>query len=194
MNSDVYIYPTDTVWGLGCGIYSKKGRERIIQAKKIEKQRPFSILFDSFSLFNEYFSLPSFMSQSWMEEFFTMESSLALSIQLAKKDIPPPIYMDSPFIVVRCLPFSGIKEIIRQTKSPIITTSLNFSGDDTSILKRDEAWNFHKEHMPDFYFVEDTVTPSGLSSSIVVFDGKKFSFLREGVMIEKIKLHCKKVC
>ena len=40
----VIAYPTDTVYGLGCSLYNKKGIERIYQIKRSEKNRPFSFI------------------------------------------------------------------------------------------------------------------------------------------------------
>jgi tRNA threonylcarbamoyl adenosine modification protein (Sua5/YciO/YrdC/YwlC family) len=40
----VIAYPTDTVYGLGCSLYNKKGIERIYRIKRTEKNRPFSFI------------------------------------------------------------------------------------------------------------------------------------------------------
>ena len=40
----VIAYPTDTVYGLGCSLYNKKGIERIYRIKRTEKSRPFSFI------------------------------------------------------------------------------------------------------------------------------------------------------
>jgi len=40
----VIAYPTDTVYGLGCSLYNKKGIERIYLIKRTEKNRPFSFI------------------------------------------------------------------------------------------------------------------------------------------------------
>ena len=40
----VIAYPTDTVYGLGCSLYNKKGIERIYRIKRSEKNRPFSFI------------------------------------------------------------------------------------------------------------------------------------------------------
>ena len=38
------IYPTDTVYGLGCDLYNKKGIEKIYEIKKRNKKQPFSFV------------------------------------------------------------------------------------------------------------------------------------------------------
>jgi len=40
----VIAYPTDTVYGLGCSLYNKKGIERIYLIKQCPKDRPFSFI------------------------------------------------------------------------------------------------------------------------------------------------------
>ena len=38
-NDGVIIYPTDTVYGLGCSIFSKKGMKRLAQIKKNDSKK-----------------------------------------------------------------------------------------------------------------------------------------------------------
>ena len=54
-NNGVIIYPTDTVYALGCSINSRKAIERIARIKGITpgKER-FSLMFDSLSQITEY--------------------------------------------------------------------------------------------------------------------------------------------
>jgi len=40
----VIAYPTDTVYGLGCSLYNKRGIERIYLIKRSEKNQPFSFI------------------------------------------------------------------------------------------------------------------------------------------------------
>lgn len=41
----VIVYPTDTVYGLGCDIRSKKALERVRRIKKLDNKRPLSFVF-----------------------------------------------------------------------------------------------------------------------------------------------------
>jgi tRNA threonylcarbamoyl adenosine modification protein (Sua5/YciO/YrdC/YwlC family) len=40
----IIIYPTDTVYGLGCDLFNKKGIERIYEIKKRNRKQPFSFV------------------------------------------------------------------------------------------------------------------------------------------------------
>ena len=54
-NDGVIIYPTDTIYAMGCSINSRKAIERIARLKGISpgKER-FSLIFDSLSQISEY--------------------------------------------------------------------------------------------------------------------------------------------
>ena len=53
-NDGVIIYPTDTVYGLGCSIFSKKAMTRICQIKNRDPKKPMSFVCSSDSQIQEY--------------------------------------------------------------------------------------------------------------------------------------------
>src|SRR5258706_6599536 len=50
----VIIYPTDTVYGIGCSIFNTKAIERIYKIKKQDKNKPFSFMCVDLSHISEY--------------------------------------------------------------------------------------------------------------------------------------------
>jgi tRNA threonylcarbamoyl adenosine modification protein (Sua5/YciO/YrdC/YwlC family) len=50
----VIIYPTDTVYGLGCDINSKKALERVRRIKKIDNKRHLSFVFSDLKQISHY--------------------------------------------------------------------------------------------------------------------------------------------
>ncbi len=50
----VIIYPTDTVYGIGCSIYSTRAIERIYQLKRQERSKPFSFVCSGLSHISEF--------------------------------------------------------------------------------------------------------------------------------------------
>lgn len=53
-NGGVIVYPTDTVYGLGCDLYNKNAIERIYQLKRHESGKPFSFLCSDLKHISEY--------------------------------------------------------------------------------------------------------------------------------------------
>ena len=50
----VIIYPTDTVYGIGCSIFSADAIERVYQIKRQDRQKPFSFICSDLSHISEY--------------------------------------------------------------------------------------------------------------------------------------------
>ena len=53
-NGGVIIYPTDTVYGIGCSIFNKDAIERIYRMKGQDRKKPFSFLCSDLSHISEY--------------------------------------------------------------------------------------------------------------------------------------------
>ncbi|MEA1935593.1 MAG: L-threonylcarbamoyladenylate synthase [Thermodesulfobacteriota bacterium] len=43
-NGGIIIYPTDTVYGIGCDLFNKRGIEKIYEIKRRSKKKPFSFI------------------------------------------------------------------------------------------------------------------------------------------------------
>ena len=53
-NDGIIIYPTDTVYGLGCSIFSKKAMKRLYQIKKMNQKKPLTFIFANQTQVQEY--------------------------------------------------------------------------------------------------------------------------------------------
>ncbi|MEW6138965.1 MAG: L-threonylcarbamoyladenylate synthase [Thermodesulfobacteriota bacterium] len=56
----VIVYPTDTVYGLGCDINSKKAIERVRRIKKMDPKRPLSFVFADLKTIADYAQVSDF--------------------------------------------------------------------------------------------------------------------------------------
>lgn len=50
----VIVYPTDTVYGLGCDIHSKKAIDKVRRIKKLDAKRPLSFVFADLKSISQY--------------------------------------------------------------------------------------------------------------------------------------------
>jgi tRNA threonylcarbamoyl adenosine modification protein (Sua5/YciO/YrdC/YwlC family) len=53
-NDGVIIYPTDTVYGLGCDIHSKKALDSVRRIKRMDNKQPLSFVFSDLKLISLY--------------------------------------------------------------------------------------------------------------------------------------------
>jgi len=189
----LFIYPTDTVWGIGGDCKSFEVYKRISEIKKRSLDVPISILFSNIKEIRQYFSLPNHLSPSFLEEFFKLETTIGLPLKLIrpekKNSIPPWIYSSSSWVGVRCLDYPWINNLTQLVNGPILTTSLNLRGL-PPITSYNEAAQFHKDFAPEAKFVssQDKTPLSGTPSSIYVLqENETFRILRPGRYQEELE-------
>lgn len=186
--NSVFIYPTDTVWGIGSSIYSKIGAFKVAEIKRIKHDKPVTILFDSIRLLRDYCNLP--LTDQWLKKFFSLHTSLAIPISFFCRPIPEWIVFSSPIIVVRVLENELIHSIVSSV-GPITTTSLNISGN-LAILKKEDAFEFFLKNCSDSIFVLDRINSKhimqGVSSTIIKWEREHvFTVMRSGSNEKKIR-------
>ena len=184
----IYIYPTDTVWGIGARISDKDAHRQINLIKKIDSLKPLSVLFTSFELLLQKTTLPPRMTDEWLRHFFSQESTIIMPNSWMMFDIPPWISPDGKTTGIRCLDLPLLSQLTNSL--PITTTSLNLTGN-PPITSLEEASRFRSKHVPDAIFVNiPGLVPSGKASTIVsVDDDGNYAFIRRGRFENDIEKH-----
>ncbi len=176
-NDGVIIYPTDTVYGMGCSIGSRKAIERIARLKGITpgKER-FSLLFENLSQISEYarnIQTPAFkvMKKALPGPFtFILHSGSRL----------PKLLNSSKKTVGARVPDHNIpRTLVRELGLPIITTSIR-DEDEIIEYSTDPELIYEK-----FRNLVDLVIDCGygnnVPSTIIDCTGDGFEVLREGL-------------
>lgn len=127
----IIAYPTDTIYGLGCDATNKKAINKIYKIKNRDKKFPLLILVGSFCMLRKYCYLNK--KQYEFIKNIRNNSRKPTSVILKSRGILPPELtggLDS--IAVRLpadLPKSDfLIRIIRGVNKPVVSTSLNISG------------------------------------------------------------------
>lgn len=192
LNSEsVFIYPTDTVWGIGASIQSLSAQKKIAAIKRTADDKPLSIMFTDINILCKSFNFPDSMSKSWLRNYFKLESTLAVPLKISRISIPSWVTAKSDLVSVRCLEHPELKEIGETLNAPFITTSLNLTGE-PPIINFQDAKQFQLAYAPAAeFFGDSSYNLSGRSSTIVFFRGNHFEIIREGLKVEEIKKHLK---
>jgi len=126
----IIIFPTDTIYGIGCDIYKPKAIERIAQIKGIKKEKAnFSFLCHDLS------HLSDFTKPLRNEVFKLMKSALPgpFTFILNGNNNVPKLFQSKKKTVGIRIPENKIPtEIIRTLGNPIMSTSVH---DDDEILE-----------------------------------------------------------
>ena len=188
-NESVFIYPTDTVWGIGASIHSRSAQQKIASIKRTSDDKPLSIMFTDIKVLYNSFNFPDVMSLSWLRGYFKLESTLAVPLKISRISIPSWVTGKSDLVSVRCLEHPELKGIGEALKAPFITTSLNLTGE-PPIVNYQDARQFQMTHAPEAeLFGDSSHNLSGRSSTITFFRGNRFEIIREGLKVEEVKKH-----
>lgn len=121
-NDGIIIYPTDTVYGLGCNIFSNKAINRIGQLKGVSlKKANFSIICSGLSHLSDY------TKQIDNNVFKLLKTHLPgpYTFILPANNRLPKIFQSSKKTVgIRIPDNTIILEIVKQLGNPIMTTSV----------------------------------------------------------------------
>lgn len=173
----VIIYPTDTVYGMGCDIFNSKAIERIKRLKN-SKERKINLSFICYDLSHiaEYTkSLPT-------PTFKLMKKALPgpFTFILNSSNKVPKILNASKKTVGIRVPDNNIpRDIVRELNNPIITTSIK---DDDEVLEysTDPELIYEK-----FDGLVDIVIDGGYgnitASTVVDYTGQEPEVIREGM-------------
>jgi tRNA threonylcarbamoyl adenosine modification protein (Sua5/YciO/YrdC/YwlC family) len=173
----VIIYPTDTVYGIGCDITKARALERVARIKgiRLEKAR-FSFICSDLS------HLSDFARHVDNNTFKLMKSSLPgpyTFILNASNQVPKLLMQKRKTVGIRIPDNNIILEIVRQLGNPILTTSLK---EDDEILEYPTDPELIAEEYGDLV---DAVIDGGyggiIPSTIIDCSGDEPEVIREGL-------------
>lgn len=123
----VIIYPTDTVYGLGCDLSNKKGIERIYEIKRRNKKRPLSFVCSDLKHISQY-ALVTDYAYKTMKRFLPGPYTFILE---ASRLVPKMILPKRPTTGIRVPANEICLALIRELGQPIISTSVQtLEGED----------------------------------------------------------------
>jgi L-threonylcarbamoyladenylate synthase len=126
-NGGLILYPTDTVWGIGCDATNKDAVAKVFALKKREEFKSLIILLDTDA------KLPSYVKEIPDVAYDLIEYTekpLTIIYSGAKNLAENAINADGN-IGIRITKHPFCKELVQRFRKPIISTSANLSGEPT---------------------------------------------------------------
>jgi tRNA threonylcarbamoyl adenosine modification protein (Sua5/YciO/YrdC/YwlC family) len=119
----ILVYPTDTVYALGCDINNHKAVDRIARLKGIKLNKAdFSFIFSDLSQVSDYARLVSNSVFKMMKAYLPGPYTFILP---ARSNVPRIFHSSKKTIGIR-IPDNKIPlEIVRELRHPIMTTSIH---------------------------------------------------------------------
>jgi L-threonylcarbamoyladenylate synthase len=122
----VILYPTDTVWGLGCDATNSAAVSKL-QEIKGKSNGPFIVLIDQEGRLHRI--IKEVPEMAW--EILELSTSPTTLILPGASNLAPEVIAEDGSVGIRMVAEDFVKMVIKKLGNPIVSTSANFSGSPT---------------------------------------------------------------
>ena len=168
----VIVYPTDTVYGIGCDITKKNAIERIVQIKARTLKKPFSFICSDLKHISHYAEVTD-SNYRILKRFLPGPYTFILP---ATKYVPQLLRAKQKTVGIRIPDHPVTLALVQELGNPLLSTSANLTGDDV-ITDPDEIERV-------FGKLVDMILQCGMlsntPSSVVSLADNKVEVLRKG--------------
>ncbi len=120
----VILYPTDTIWGIGCDACNPAAVERIFTIKKRADSKSMLVLMENAALLERYVNEVPEIAFDLIE----LSDKPLTIIYDGAKNLATSLIADDGSIGIRITTEAFSSELIHRFKRPIVSTSANISG------------------------------------------------------------------
>lgn len=168
------LYPTDTIWGIGCDATNIDAINKIFNIKKREKNKSMIILVENEKRLQDLVDVPEI---AW--EIIDVSEKPVTIVYENPRGLPKELLAEDGSIGIRLVKDLYCKKLITKLNKPLVSTSANFSGDKSPLKFSDIS----KEiiDLVDYAEVEnrEVVSQYSGSSVIKIWNDNRIKVLRE---------------
>lgn len=124
---ELLLYPTDTVWGIGCDATNEKAVDKIFELKRRHESKSMVILVHSIEMLNQYVSE---IPQTAIKLIQSTEEPISI-IYSNPKGLAKNVIAEDNTVAIRLVKDDFCEQLIERFGKPIISTSANISGKPT---------------------------------------------------------------
>lgn len=123
-NGAVILYPTDTIWGLGCDATNEEAVKKIYQIKQRDDSKSLIILVAEERDILQYVSAPDLA----VFDFIEQQTRPTTVIFNGAVNLPGALVANDGSVAIRLVQDEFCRHLIRRLRKPIVSTSANISG------------------------------------------------------------------
>ena len=168
------VYPTDTVYGLGCDPFEVPAVERVFEVKRRPAEQPIALALTTSDQIPKYAHITR-IAQGIIVKHLPGPVTLLLR---ATKDAPLPLVSSTGLLGIR-VPDHSVAIAVAKAFGPITTTSANLHGGPSPVTCEDAQAQLGEA--VDLY-IDCGPTPLGKESTIVDASGDSLNVIREGAL------------
>lgn len=125
----IVIFPTDTVYGIGCRIDNESAIKRLFKIRKRPENKAVPVLVSTIDMGKEYVGEIPQDAEKLMKRYWP--GALTIILQCVKARVPELVRGKGETLGIRIPDSKVIRQIISEAGVPILGPSANFSGEKT---------------------------------------------------------------
>jgi tRNA threonylcarbamoyl adenosine modification protein (Sua5/YciO/YrdC/YwlC family) len=180
-NGGVIIFPTDTVYGIGCDIFNQKAVERVCRLRQLDPQRAMlSFICSSISQIAEY---------SWQLDndiFKLLKRNLPgpFTFILKSNNTVPKLFKNRKRTIGVRIPDNRITNaLVNALGRPMLSSSLRTDDDIMEYLT--EPWEIYEQFQNQVDIVIDGGSGGHIASTLIDCTSEPYEIIREGAGLLK---------
>jgi L-threonylcarbamoyladenylate synthase len=123
----IILYPTDTIWGIGCDATNPEAVEKIFDLKQRPAAKSMIVLLADPRDINRYTSRP----QPHIAEYLEKATKPTTVIYEAALGLAENLVSEDGSIAMRIVQEDFCRHLIKRFRKPLVSTSANISGEDS---------------------------------------------------------------
>ena|ERR1700744_415998 len=120
----IILYPTDTIWGIGCDATNTEAINKIFKLKQRDEAKSMIILLDTANKLESYIQEVNPLAYDLIEY---AENPLTL-VMPGAKNISPALIAGDGSVGIRVSNYPFCQQLIQRLRKPLVSTSANISG------------------------------------------------------------------
>lgn len=174
-NGGVILYPTDTIWGIGCDATNENAVARIYKIKRREDSKSMLVLMENPALLDRY--VDDVPEIAW--DLVEISTTPLTVIYPNAKNLAPNLIAEDGSIGIRFTKESFTSQLLQRFRRPLVSTSANISGEKSPAFFAEISEEIKKQVDYIVEYRRDDSTPAQPSSIIKLGPGGRIDIIRK---------------
>ncbi|MBK6284206.1 MAG: threonylcarbamoyl-AMP synthase [Draconibacterium sp.] len=169
------LYPTDTIWGIGCDATNEKAVEKIYKIKKREDSKSMLVLMENPALLERY--VDDVPEIAW--DLVEVATTPLTVIYPNAKNLAKNLVADDGSIGIRFTKEAFTTQLLQRFRKPLVSTSANISGEKSPAFFDEISEEIKSQVDYIVEFRQNDTTPANPSSIIKLGAGGRIDIIRK---------------
>lgn len=172
----IIIFPTDTVYGIGCDCFNQKALEKIYSIKRRNLNKPVNVLCSDINAIKSITKNLSMLEKKIIDKYMPGDLTIILS---KKENVKNDLINNVDTVGVR-IPKNDIAlTLLNYIKIPLTTTSANIS-DEVALTNFKDVYEKFKNNDDVDIIINGGQSDIGIASTIIRIENNQIVVLRHG--------------